>query len=192
MQDEKNAWNEKYKSHSHTSLEADPFLVEGYRSFVSPLFPVKGTALDVAGGVGRHSIFLARDGWQVTLMDISGVGIKQAGINAEQAGVKIRLVTQDLARNKTIPARFDLILVFFFLEREFFPHLWQALKPRGLLLYKTYTQQSPKSKSGGPSHPMYLLKETELLNAFSQAEILHYSEPPGKGTAELIARKPAV
>lgn len=189
MDDEQNAWNERYKSHSHTSLDADPFFLDGYKNFVSPLFPGKGSALDVAGGVGRHSLLLARDGWQVTLMDISDIGIKQAAENAEQAGVKLKLITQDLARSREISGHFDLILVFFFLERALFPQLLRAMKPGGLIFYKTYTQQSAKSAGRRPTHPMYLLKENELLTTFSQLlQVLYYSEAPGKGTAELIAR----
>src|ERR1041385_8367506 len=74
--DEKSCWDKKYDEHSHSSLEADPFLLSAYGEFLAGRAP--GNALDVAGGVGRHAIWLAQQGWRVKLLDISEVGIKQA------------------------------------------------------------------------------------------------------------------
>lgn len=188
--DEKAAWNKKYSEGSHRSLEPDPFLVSAYDEFLSGSAP--GLALDVAGGVGRHSIWLAQRGWRVNLLDISEVGIKQAMANAESArtpesiSAEIRdlNVMQDLGREQ-----YDLIVVFFFLQRELFPALISALKPGGFLIYKTYTAEQ-KSFAGGPSHPMFLLEPNELLHGFSSMRVLHYHETiQEKGVAELVARK---
>jgi len=52
--DEKRLWNQKHREKSHTSLDPDPFLVSAYQEFLSRHPP--GNALDVAGGVGRHSL----------------------------------------------------------------------------------------------------------------------------------------
>jgi tellurite methyltransferase len=188
--DEKILWNRKHSERSHSSLVPDPFLVSAYDEFLLSAPPEK--ALDVAGGVGRHAIWLAERGWHVNLMDISDVGIQQAEENAKQAGVGGLIITeiqdlngmQDLGREQ-----YDLILVFFFLQRELFPALISALKPGGHLIYKTYTHEQ-KRFSGGPSHPMFLLQPNELLHAFQSMQILHYHETTqGKGVAELVARK---
>jgi len=188
--DEKASWNKKYSEGSHRSLEPDPFLVSAYDEFLSGSAP--GLALDVAGGVGRHSIWLVQRGWRVNLLDISEVGIKQAMVNAESArtpesiSAEIRdlNVMQDLGREQ-----YDLIVVFFFLQRELFPALISALKPGGFLIYKTYTAEQ-KSFAGGPSHPMFLLEPNELLHGFSSMRVLHYHETiQEKGVAELVARK---
>lgn len=166
------------------------FFLDAYKNFVLPLFPARGRALDVAGGVGRHSLVLALDGWQVTMIDISGEGLKQAGENARNKGLNLDLVNKDLSQQDAISGKFDLILVFFYPERSIFPQLMRALRPGGLLLYKTYTEQSSKNEGRRPSHPMHLLQQNELLSAFSPLEALHYNEASGKGTAELIARNP--
>ena len=85
--------------------------------------------------------------------------------------------------------QYDLVLVFFFLQRELFPALAAALKPGGTLIYKTYTT-AQKDFPGGPSHPMFLLKPNELLRAFSSLRVLHYHETVReKGVAELVGRK---
>ncbi|HXA84066.1 MAG TPA: methyltransferase domain-containing protein [Candidatus Dormibacteraeota bacterium] len=188
--DEKAVWNKKYSERSHSSLDADPFLVSAYDEFLSSNPP--GNALDVAGGVGRHAIWLAQRGWQVKLLDVSEVGIKQAEQNAKITGTEAFVSTkirdlntmQDLGRDE-----YDLVLVFFFLQRELFPALAAALKPGGFLIYKTYTTEQ-KQFPGGPSHPMFLLGPNELLHAFSSLRVLHYHESiQEKGVAELVAGK---
>ena len=188
--DEKSSWNKKYSEGSHSSLEPDPFMVSAYDEFLSGSAP--GLALDVAGGVGRHSIWLAQRGWRIKLLDISDVGIKQAEANAKSTGTAASIslevrdlhVMQDLGREQ-----YDLVVVFFFLQRDLFPAVAATLKPGGLLIYKTYTAEQ-KNFAGGPSHPMFLLESNELLHAFSSMRVLHYHETiQGKGVAELLARK---
>jgi tellurite methyltransferase len=192
--DEKASWNKKYSEGSHSSLEADPFLVSAYDEFLAGRPP--GIALDIAGGVGRHAIWLAQRGWRTTLIDISEVGIGLAEKNASRAlgpVAKEFLITAEVADLDSVQdfgrGQYDLILVFFFLQRELFPALVEAIKPGGLLIYKTYTTEQ-KSFAGGPSHPMFLLEPNELLHAFSPLRVLHYHESvQGKGVAELVAQK---
>lgn len=188
--DEKASWNKKYSQGSHHSLEPDSFIVNAYDEFLCGSSP--GIALDVAGGVGRHAIWLAQRGWRVKLVDISEVGVKQAEENAKQTKTASSIITevrdlnsgQDLGREQ-----YDLVVVFFFLERELFPALAAALKPGGLMFYKTYTTEQ-RNFAGGPSHPMFLLQPNELLHAFSSLRVLHYHETiQEKGVAELVARR---
>jgi tellurite methyltransferase len=69
------------------------------------------------------------------------------------------------------------------------PQIADALRPGGILIYKTYTREQLKMV-GGPTHPMHLLEPNELQGAFSQLRILHYVETiEDKAVAELVARK---
>jgi tellurite methyltransferase len=188
--DEKASWNKKYSEGSHSSLDPDPFLVSAYDEFLFDTTP--GLALDIAGGVGRHAIWLAQHGWRVKLLDIAEVGIKQAEKNAKRAGTS-RSISAEVCDLNTMHdlgrERYDLVVVFFFLQRELFPALTAALKPGGFLIYKTYTAEQ-KHFAGGPSHPMFLLEPNELLRAFSSLRILYYHQTvQEKGLAELVARK---
>jgi tellurite methyltransferase len=187
---EKAMWDKKYSEGSHSSLQPDPFLVTAYEEFLSAASP--GLALDVAGGVGRHAIWLAQRGWRVKLMDISEVGVKQAEENAKRSGTAGSISSEvgdlntmhDLGRQQ-----YDLVAVFFFLQRELFPALAAAIKPGGHLIYKTYTAEQQRF-TGGPNHPMFLLEPNELLHAFPSMRVLHYHETiQGRGVAELVARK---
>lgn len=201
--DEKALWNRKYSEGSHSSLKPDPFLVRAYSEFLSGHQP--GDALDVASGVGRHALWLAKRGWNVKLVDISETGIKLARKNLTgHLNYPItRLPNYQIARSLMIKTEvrdlqadidlgdeiYDLILVFFYLQRSLFPALISALKPGGLLIYKTYTV-AQRGFSGGPTHPMHLLKPDELRHAFASLQILFYQETINKkAIAELAARK---
>lgn len=209
--DEKTAWNRRYGEGSHASLTPDPFLVSTYSEFLGKSKP--GIAFDVAGGVGRHALWLAERGWKVKLVDISEVGIELARKNiaahvsspqtfrpskrsrrvasqAMSSSCGIEAEVRDLRAEFDIGQEaFDLVLVFFYLQRSLFPALIAALKPGGFLIYKTYTAEQQRF-AGGPSHPMHLLKSNELLYAFASLQILHYHETSHeKGVAEMAARK---
>jgi len=189
MQDERTSWDRRYREGSHGSEEPDPFLVSAYSEFIEPLFPTGGVALDIAGGVGRHAIWLAQHGWRVTLADISEVGIAKARGNAGEFAEQIDFQVRDVSNFSAGKEQFDLILVFFYLERTIFPELVKALGPGGLLLYKTYTRLHPKF-GRGPTHPMHLLEENELLRSFAGLTVLHYHETVrDRGVAEFVGRK---
>jgi tellurite methyltransferase len=189
MEDERDRWDCKYREGSHFSLDPDPLLPYAYEQFVEPLFPNAGVALDVAGGVGRHAIWMARKHWQVMLVDISDVGLGKARENAGGDAGRISFQTKDLASATWPPSAYDLLMVFFYLERRLLPKLADALRPGGLLIYKTYTHLALKLAKG-PSHPMHLLQENELLHAFPAMTVLHYEETlRDRAVAELVARK---
>ena len=60
---------------------------------VSGLRP--GTAVDVAAGTGRHAAWLAAEGWSVTAVDFSAVGIDQG--RQEHRGAAIDWVVADVS-----------------------------------------------------------------------------------------------
>ena len=55
----------------------------------------KGTVLDIGCGQGRDSLFLARQGYQVTGIDASEVGIKQMLEQAEAKGLNVKGIVAD-------------------------------------------------------------------------------------------------
>jgi SAM-dependent methyltransferase len=68
-----------------------------------------GRALDVGCGEGADAIWLARRGWTVTAIDISGLALSRARAAAELAGVAVEWVAGD-AVEIPFPARsFDLV-----------------------------------------------------------------------------------
>jgi SAM-dependent methyltransferase len=190
-QNERDAWNQRYREGSHGGNGPDPFLIKSYEEFIQPSFPAGGTALDAAGGAGRHAVYLAERAWRVTLADISESGIERARGLAKRYGVTIDFLLGDARDLDFGREQFDLVMVFFYLERDILPMLGAALRPGGLILYKTYTHEHEKFASRGLSHPMYFLDDNELLRAFPGFRVLYYRESVHeRGIAELVARKP--
>lgn len=192
-QHEREKWNKRYREGTHGTLPPDQFLLDAFDRYIEPTFPNGGRALDVAGGTGRHAIFLAAKGWNVLLTDIAEQGIENARDNAQinESGLagRMEFAVEDLARFQARGQQFELIMVFFFLQREIFPELVKALKPGGLLIYKSYTRHQANFE-GGPTNPDFLFEENELLNAFRELRVLHYAELiRGCGMAELVAQK---
>jgi SAM-dependent methyltransferase len=195
-------WNQRYSESPSSWVEPDTFLISAYQDFLDDAQP--GTALDLAGGAGRNAIWLAERGWRVKLIDISDVALSLAREKFASSGQKSssqpraaavqfgKLETEIVDLNSVSDLgteQYDLLLAFYFLRRELFPAIARALKPGGMLIYRTYTIDRMKVR-GGPSGPKYLLDPNELLHAFEHLRILHYHEmATGKAAAELVARR---
>src|SRR5262249_56447890 len=72
-----------------------------------------GRALDLATGEGRNAVWLAEQGWQVTAVDYSAVGLAKGGQLAEARGVSVDWVAADLLEYQPTPKAFDLVLVVY-------------------------------------------------------------------------------
>jgi tellurite methyltransferase len=198
-------WNQLYKERSHTSLTPDESLVEVYQRFVGPVFVGGGPAprsprraLDLAGGVGRNALFLARQGWQVTLNELSDEAGRLAEENARRSGLPMTVCRASALEALTSACRpnasqpntsepntgYDLILMLFYLDRTHFPLLPGALAPGGMLFIKTRTEDHPRFQSGS-RHPEYFLRPGELGASFPGLRVLHSREDGGM--AELLA-----
>ena len=189
---ERVAWDERFRAGDHAGADADPFLkqIQEYADLFPPRRRAGGPkALDLACGAGRNAVYLAERGWDVTACDISLEGLRKAQELARQRGVRLKLFCQDL-KTVALPAGyFDLIICFFFLQRELFPQIMAALRPQGLLVYKTYTADQLPFR-GRPRHPLHLLQPQELLEAFRGFRVLCYQEiMKDRGVAQMIAQK---
>lgn len=72
----------------------------------------KGTVLDIGGGPGRYAIYLAKLGYDVTLVDLSDKSIELARIKAQEYGVSIKAYQCDARElSKLNLTRFDNVLV---------------------------------------------------------------------------------
>jgi tellurite methyltransferase len=187
---QREAWNRRYSENPSLYFEPDPFLMKAYEQYIQPIFPKAGVALDVAGGLGRHALWMAELRWKVTVVDISEVAFQKAQQKSEERGVEIDFLVRDLNTWSPDRKQYDLVLVFYYLQRDLFSYLEASLKPGGLLIYKTYTGEQLQYESG-PKNPAHLLKQNELLHAFPGLRTLFYRESVSeKAVAELVAMKP--
>lgn len=70
-----------------------------------------GTALDLAAGEGRNAIWLAQQGWAVTAVDFSAVGLAKAARLARARNVTVDWVRANVLDYQPEPARYQLVLV---------------------------------------------------------------------------------
>jgi tellurite methyltransferase len=189
MVEERQRWDRRYRDSGKDQREADVFFTWAYETFVAPAFPIPGRALDLAGGLGRHAMWLAQRGWSTSLVDISEVAIEKAKAQARKLSKQIEFHNQNAAQFLATDQQYDLVLVFYFLDRNLFSAIAEVVRPGGFLLYKTFTT-AQRRVSQGPTDPSHLLKPGELRGAFPSLRLLHYSEIVAQGaTAELVARK---
>ncbi len=182
-------WDRRYEDEKERWREPDPSLVALYDEFLRRAFPNGGRALDVAGGMGRHAMWLAERGWDVTIWDFSAVALQNMAQIAAERKVSVKAVKADVRSADFGDEVYDLIVVFYFLEREVLPKLVPALRAGGFLLYKTYTLEQLNFEKG-PKDEEYLLKPNELLRSFSRLQVVHYKELiTDGGRAEILAKK---
>ena len=127
-------WNLKYEQGLPSLEKPDPFSLSAFSEFVADQFPNGGRALDLAGGIGRHALWLAERKWQVTVVDISEVAIRKLDQKARQLDLKLDLLALDAAKYKFEPIHFDLIVFYYHFDRDICPKILSALKPGGFVI----------------------------------------------------------
>ncbi|MFW2405172.1 MAG: class I SAM-dependent methyltransferase [Gammaproteobacteria bacterium] len=141
-------------------LEPSPW-VRRYAEHV----PREGAVLDVACGSGRHAMFLAGLGCQVTAIDIDTGTIEAL---TQEAGMahSINILTSDLECGDWPfeTGTFDAVIVVNYLHRAHFELLAGSLARGGLLLFDTFAVGN--ERIGRPRNPDYLLRPGELLREF--------------------------
>lgn len=127
-------------------------------------------ALDIACGMGRHSKYLASQGFKVDALDISSTAIESLqgleNINAKEVDFDSYILEEN---------KYDLIVCTYFLQRSLFPQIEKALKKGGIFIYETYLYHPDNDKI--PSNRSFLLEENELKVTFSDRyELIHIQE----------------
>lgn len=183
-------WDERYRNGEHATKEPSPLL----RTAIKNLKP--GRAVDIACGVGRHAIFLAESGWDVTAVDSSRVGIEILQRRARAAGVAVEARVADLEAGDFHigPGAYDLMCVFYYLQRDLFSPIRAGVKPGGTVVAAIHLNDGKEDAK--PANPAFLLEPGELKRLFADWEITYYREGESDegghhhDTAYLIARKP--
>lgn len=129
----------------------------------SSLIREGGRVLDLASGRGRHSRFLAGQGFSVLAVD------KDEEALAELAGVHgVETVLADLEGGPwpLFGEMFDGIVITNYLWRPSSSMLLSALEPDGVLIHETFMLGN--ERFGKPSNPAFLLRPGELLDVVRQ------------------------
>ena len=184
--EDRQRWDDRYQHTEDAPTEPSLLLTQ-----LDDMLPRQGTALDLAGGAGRHAIWLAQRGLDVTLADISPVGLDLARRRGKEAGVEVKTECIDFEHEPIPRGPWDLIVSFFFLQRSLFTEFSQALRPGGLLVFVQPTRSNLERHSRPPER--FLLDDGELPRLLDGLEVIHYEEgwlAEERHDAFLVARAP--
>ncbi|GAB5494023.1 MAG: hypothetical protein Phog2KO_42380 [Phototrophicaceae bacterium] len=156
-------------------------------------------ALDLASGLGQNGIWLAEQGYNTDLMDISRVALQRTRAEMTMRNVRnANLLQVDidklvLRRNNNCdlvheicPNSYNLIAVFRYLRRPLFPIFQEAIASGGRIIYETFNAKYLKQVPA--FNPNFLLDEGELEDRFINWRIVHYDE--SSHVTQIVAVKP--
>lgn len=136
-----------------------------------------GTALDVAAGEGRNSIWLAQRGWRVTAVDFASVAVERGQRLAAaepDAADRLTWVVADVRAYAPPPAAFDLVLLAYLhlpadQRREVLRHAATGLAPGGTLLVVGHDTTNLTEGRGGPQDATRLFTPDDVTADLADA-----------------------
>lgn len=129
--------------------------------------PTTSRVLVPGDGEGRNGVWLAQQGYRVTSVDNSAVGLQKARDLADSRGVALTTELVDLADWQVPAASFEaVVLIYAHLPSSFrqsaHRRLAQALTPGGWMLLEAFHPAQLAHSSGGPKDPDMLYTPEQL------------------------------
>lgn len=197
-------WNERYASCEYLYGEAPNALLRANAHRLA----AGQSALCVADGDGRNSVWLAERGLAVTAFDFSETAVAKARRLAMRRGITVDFRVSDIFDWSWMPDHFDIIAGIFiqFLADEeraaVFDAMKNTVKPGGLFLLEGYRPEELAYGTGGELDENRLYTRAWLQQQFRDWDILaldEYDTELHEGSAhnglsalvDLVARKPA-
>lgn len=197
-------WDERFSSPDYVFGTRPNAFLASCADMIAP----GQTALAVADGEGRNSVWLAGQGLDVTAFDASAVGLDKARKLAADRDVVVDYRHSGIEDWDWVPDRYDVVVAIFIqfappdLRIRIFDGMKRTAKPGGLILMQGYRPEQIANGTGGPREPDQLYTESLLRQAFSDFHIVSLAgydaelrEGPGhdgmSAVIDLIARKPA-
>lgn len=207
--DQKSIWSQRYgDAGEHYLFGTEPNRFLAHRS---ALLENGQTALSIADGEGRNSVWLAEQGLRVTAIEIAPVAIEKARRLAAGRQVDVDFILADMLAADWPPNEleesFDWVIGIFIQfvngedrERQL-AVMKQLTRLGGRILLQGYTPKQLEYKTGGPSAIENLYTPEYLRGAFSDwiiEELVEYEDDLSEGIAHkghsaligIIARKP--
>jgi len=165
------------------------------------------SALCVADGEGRNSVWLARQGLVVTAFDFSTAGLAKARGLAANAGVHVDYRESDVGRWDWAAMQYDAVVAIFVqfaspsLRARMFEGMIDATKPGGLVIMQGYGPKQLEYATGGPKKLENLYTPDLLRRSFAALDLLHlaaHDDAIAEGAGhhgmsaliDMVARKP--
>jgi len=168
---DREGWNARY-AEGEFVWKADPnqFVV----AETAGLHP--GRALDLAAGEGRNAVWLAEQGWRVTAVDFSDLGIAKGRRLAEARGVEVEWAVADLMEYQPLPGAYDLVLVCYLQvpeaqRRHIVARAQEAVARGGTFLWIAHDLSNLEHGVGGPKHPAVLSGPEDIVSDLPDFEV---------------------
>ena len=156
-------WDERYSTEEYAYGTKPNKFLEANVSYIP-----KGKVLSLAEGEGRNAVFLAKQGYSVTAIDASLVGLNKARKLAEKNGVVVEFIHADLADYDLGENKWDGIVSIFCplpssSRKQLHKKVEAGLKRNGVFLLEAYTPDQLKHGTGG-GNSVDLMQSKESLN----------------------------
>ncbi|AOM84510.1 class I SAM-dependent methyltransferase [Salisediminibacterium beveridgei] len=181
-------WNDKYAKRLHNGKSPAPNPV------LTDQIPVvsKGTALDIACGLGANALMLADRGYHVHAFDISDTAVSHLQSKADAQKLPVSARTLDLTSMEgqaamTAAAPLDLIVITYYLDRDLFSFIGDLITPGGYLFIETYV--SMPGMTDTPVKEEYKLHPAELVDTFEDWGIMYFDFDEENGIQTILLRK---
>jgi len=166
------AWDERYqKDEFHYGTEPNDFLRDQVGEIKSGR-----RVLCLAEGEGRNAIYLARQGFEVTAVDQSAVGLGKLEAWALEEGLKVTLQLADLADYDPGEGAYDAVISIWChlpiaLRERVHQKVIRALSPGGVVILEAYHPRQLDYKTGGPPVPELMMTAEALEREFEGLKI---------------------
>lgn len=165
-------WDERYREpgYSYGTMPND-FLVA-----VESRIP-HGRILSLAEGEGRNAVYLASQGYRVTAVDASAVGLCKAEALAAEHGVSITTIVADLGEFRIEPNQWDGIISCYChisstIRARLHHGVVNGLKPGGVFVLEAFSKEQLAYDSGGPRDLDLLMALDDLKRELAGLEFI--------------------
>jgi len=194
-------WNARYREANYAyGVEPNDFLKAQAKKLK------RGSRiLTLAEGEGRNAAFLASKGMSVTAVDFAEAGREKALALADEMGVPLTYLVQNLMDIVVVDHKWDGIVAIFAhvpppVQKHMFNYIRHALKPGGHFILEGYTPDQIGRGTGGPPKADMMFSSDLLNKEFEGFDILINTEKVrniqegdhhcGKGAiVQFVARK---
>ncbi|QDV70887.1 tellurite resistance protein TehB [Rosistilla carotiformis] len=149
-------WNARYSASEFAyGTEPNSFLKQHADLLLDPV-------LSIAEGEGRNAVFLASKGLRVHAVDNSSVGLAKAAKLAADRKVDITTEVTDLQNFTPEPNAYGGVVSIYAhlpssIRAKLYPLLVKTMRPGGILILESYSENQRGRGTGGPSDPDLLL-----------------------------------
>jgi SAM-dependent methyltransferase len=135
-----------------------------------------GKALDLGCGEGRNAVWLSEQGWDVTAVDFSDIGVAKGRQMASKRGVHVDWIVSDLNDYQPLARAFDLVIDFYIhlppdQRRSLSTKAASAVAPGGTLLIVGHDLTNLADGYGGPQDPALLHSPETIVPALGDLEV---------------------